>query len=445
MRIKALMILPACALLLAATCCKEPVPVVPVDNYKGLVINEISAHDEILDAVSWVEILNTTDAAISLEDLGLFITDDYFKDRRIYTGSGSLGPGERLVITTADESLGTGINSASQFILKLGTLDAVTDSFDRDEKAMNPLTQRGTYQRIPDGTGEWKALPYHSRNKVNEVLDIDGQNHTAIWVWNSHIPSWLESDCADMKRLYDLGYRHILLNFAAFNPSNKRRTLQFMEAAEDMGWTIHAWLQCFYNGGWESPVDDENKCYKEYVYERIRNNARSYIEEYGVKGLHLDYIRFGGTAYKHNPSAEVNAIGAVNRCCKEIRELADSFDAGILTSAALMPEINSAEYYGQVPDRMGKYIHILMPMIYRYSYHYSDDGCKKVANWFADNSGGAQMWSGIQTYQGDDTKVYPMDAEGIRKDIDVFMDTRGKGIVLFRYGLGEFPDVNDIK
>lgn len=438
-----ILLIPACCLLLAATCCKEPAKE-PVDNFKGLVINEISAHDETTDAISWVEILNTSSETVSLEDLGLYITDEYFNDRRIYTGTGSLGAGERLVLTTADESLGTGINSTSQFVLRLGTKEVTTDSFNREEAAPKALTERGTYQRIPDGTGDWRVLPYPSRNKANALVDIDAQNHTAIWVWNSHIPSWLENDCAEMKKLYGLGYRHILLNYVAFNPSNKRRTLEFLEAAEDMGWTVHAWLQCFYNGGWESPVDDENKCYKEYIYERIRNNARSYIEEYGVKGLHLDYVRFGGTAYKHNPSVEVNAIGAVDRCCREVREVADSFDAGILTSAALMPEINSAEYYGQVPSHMGKYLHILMPMIYRYSYHYSDESCKRVANWFADNAAGAQMWSGIQTYRGNDEKVDPMNAEDIRKDIDIFMDTHGAGIVLFRYGLGTFPDVNDI-
>ena len=37
-----------------------------------------------------------------------------------------------------------------------------------------------------------------------------------------------------------------------------------------------------------------------------------------------------------------------------------------------------------------------------------------------------------------------MDAAALRKDIDVFMDSDAKGLVLFRYGLGEFPDVNDL-
>ena len=446
MRVLPFIILPASLILLSSTCNKvPPTPEPDMSAYEGLVINEIAAHDQTVDAVSWVELLNAGAKEVSLDGLGLFITDEYFNGRQIFTGSGSLAAGERLLVSTADGSLTTGIASNAQFILRLGTKEGTVDAFDRSADCEQTLYDRGSFQRIPDGTATWKALPYNSKGKENQVFDLNAQNHTAIWVWNSHIPSWLEDDCKSMKNLYSLGYRHILLNAAAFSPSNKRRTLQFMEAAEEMGWTIHAWMQCFYNGGWVSPVDDENKCYREDIYERIRTNARSYVEEYGVKGLHLDYIRFGGTAYKHNPSTEVNAIGAVNRCCREIREIADSFDAGIVTSAALMPEINSTEYYGQSPSQMGKYLHILMPMIYRYSYGYSDASCQRVANWFADNSGDAQMWSGIQTYIGNDDHVDPMNAEQIRKDIDLFMDTRGNGIVLFRYGLGTFPDVNDIK
>ena len=204
-------------------------------------------------------------------------------------------------------------------------------------------------------------------------------------------------------------------------------------------------MQCFYNGGWVSPVDDENKCYREDVYEKIRADAKKYIENFGIRGLHLDYIRFGGTASKHNPSTDVTAIGAVNRCCQEIREILDSYDGGLVASAALMPEKNSQAYYGQVPSLMGKYIHILMPMAYRYSYHWSDSGCKDIINWFANNSGDAQVWAGITTYTGTDSGgVQGMTAEAMRKDIDIFMDSKAAGLVLFRCGLGTFPDVNDL-
>ncbi|MBO4671981.1 MAG: hypothetical protein J5640_09125 [Bacteroidales bacterium] len=429
--------------LLAAAACGIVTPD-PVDNYKGLLINEIAAHDQTVDAESWVELYNPGTEAINLEGAGLFIADKYFKDRQIWTGKGVIGPGERLLISTSDGSLTTGIASDDEFKLRLGTKDVTTDAFERSVDCPETLAARGSYQRIPDGGERWQAFTYNSRGRENELFDYTRTKHTAIWVWSSHISSWMADDCKMMKHLYQLGYRHILLNYAAFHPNNTRTTLAFLEAAEATGWTVHAWLQCFYNGGWVNPVDDENNRYKEDVFERIRDDARKYIEEFGVKGLHLDYIRFGGTASKHNPSAEVNSVGAVNKCCREIREVADSYNEGIVTSAALMPEVNSTQYYGQNPSLMGKYIHILMPMIYRYSYHYTDASCKSVANWFADNSGGASMWSGIQTYTGGDNNVTPMSAEEIRKDIDIFMDTRGTGIVLFRYGLGTFPDVNDL-
>jgi hypothetical protein len=37
-----------------------------------------------------------------------------------------------------------------------------------------------------------------------------------------------------------------------------------------------------------------------------------------------------------------------------------------------------------------------------------------------------------------------MDAESILKDCKVYVGTKATGIVLFRYGLGTFPDVNDL-
>ncbi|MBO6168349.1 MAG: hypothetical protein J6O51_00080 [Bacteroidales bacterium] len=432
------------ACLLVAASCNQTQGPEAVDNYKGLVINEVSVHEETADAESWVEIYNSGSEAVKLDGVGLFVTDEYFNGREIASPTGVLEPGARLVLSTVDESLYTGVSSDAPFELRLGTKEIATDTFVRDDITPEALTERGSWQRIPDGGQEWKKLPYASPDRPNEVFDVDATKPTAIWAWSSHIASMSADNYASLKNLYSLGYRHILLNYAAFHPNSKRKTIEFMRVAEDMGWTIHAWLQCFYNGGWENPIDDANNKYKEEVFERIRNNARRYIEEFGVKGLHLDYIRFGGTAYKHNPSAEVNAVGAVNRCCREIREVADSFGAGIVTSAALMPEPSSTQYYGQSPALMGQYIHILMPMIYRYSYHLSDASCKSVANWFADNSGGAKMWSGIQTYMGNDSSVTPMDADALRKDINIFMDTRGTGIVLFRYGLGTFPDVNDL-
>ena len=452
-------LIPILAVALVALACKpaekpaeEPKPT-DISAWEGIIINEIAAHDQDPDAASWIEILNSSDREISLEGLSVLITDDYFTDQSLWDApaGAKLAAGERLVLSSDDDEGGlrTGISSESEFVLKLAVEDGTcVDIFDRDEVFADgdAAYPRGSYQRIPDGWDTWRNLTYSSRNRENKIFSLDDYKHTAIWTWSSHVAGLSENDFEKLKEFKRLGYDHILLNYVAFESvSALRSTIPFLDKCEELGIAVHCWMQCFYNGGWVSPVDDENKCYREDVYEKIRADAKKYIENFGIRGLHLDYIRFGGTASKHNPSTDVTAIGAVNRCCQEIREILDSYDGGLVASAALMPEKNSQAYYGQVPSQMGKYIHILMPMAYRYSYHWSDSGCKDIINWFANNSGDAQVWAGITTYTGTDSGgVQGMTAEAMRKDIDIFMDSKAAGLVLFRCGLGTFPDVNDL-
>lgn len=440
-------------LVAVCACHKTPDPPQPTDvsAWQGLVINEIAAHDQTVDAATKVELLNTGSDQMDLSGLGLYITDEYFSGQSIWTAPAGtkLDAGGRLVLSTDDESLRTGISSAAQFLLKLAVEDGTAvDEFDRSQAFSDPAPAypRGSYQRIPDGTGAWKNMTYNSMGRENKVFSLDDYHHNAVWAWSSHIPSLSENDFASLKNLKKLGYDHILMNYVAFETADRRKTLAFLEECERLDIAVHCWMQCFYKGGWVSPVDDENKCYREDLYAEIRSHAQTYLENFGVKGLHLDYIRFGGTASKHNINAEVNSVGAVNRCCRELREIADSYDEGLVTSAALMPEPNTEYSYGQNPAQMGQYIHVLMPMLYRYSYNFSDATCKSRTNWFCDHSGGAEVWAGITTYTGNDSAgVKGMDAESLRRDIDIFMDTQADGLVLFRYGLGTFPDVNDLK
>ena len=448
---KRILLILAPTILAVCACHKNPDPgPTDVSAWKGIVINEIAAHDQTVDAETKVELLNTGSATVDLTGLNLLITDEYFTGQSIWAApaGAKLAAGERLVLSTEDESLRTGISSAAQFILKLAVEDGTAvDEFDRSKAFSEPAAcfARGSYQRIPDGTGDWKNMTYASVGAGNKVFSLEDYHHTAIWAWSSHVSDMMANDAANLKKLKQQGYDHILLNYAAFESANQRNTLKFLDACEKLDINVHCWMQCFYKGGWVSPVDDANKCYREDLYADIREHAKTYLENFGVKGLHLDYIRFGGTASKHNINAEVNSVGAVNRCCRELREITDSYDEGLVMSAALMPEPNTEYAYGQNPAQMGEYIHVLMPMEYRYSYGWSDARCKSLTDWFCEHSGGAQVWAGITTYTGNDSSgVKGMDAESLRKDIDIFMDSKAAGLVLFRYGLGTFPDVNDL-
>ena len=430
------------AFALLASSCEEKDPTSP---FKGILLNEIAAHEDVDDLDTWVEIVNTSEETLSLEGLSLYITDSYFKAQDIAKLSGSLAPGERKVLSTSDNGLRTGFASNDAFTLVLGTSNSTpVDKF--EHAAADPsLGNFASWQRMPDMTGEWRKLTYSSKGRENAIFDISKTRPTAVWTWGAHMAELLENDAKSLRNLKEKGYDHILLNFAAFGSSSYRKLAKkLIPLCDEIGLTVHVWMQCFYNGDWESPIDDEKKAYKEEVYERIRTQCRDYIETWGVKGVHLDYIRFGGTASKHDINYEVNSVGAVNRCCREIREITDSFDEGLVTSAALMPDVNSQQYYGQIPYQMAQYIHILMPMIYRYgSYNFSDEGFKNRSNYFAEQAAkkNGVSWSGIQTYNAANKG---MTAEELRRDIDLMTETKAEGIVLFRYQLGTFPDINDI-
>lgn len=448
MKLARIIIASALVLLLAPACNKDKGEESQAAKYEGLLMNEIAAHDETDEFDTWIELVNNSKETISLEGLSFFITDSYFKGQNIGQLSGSMAPGERKVFSTEDGALRTGIASNAAFTLVLGPAnDDPVDTY--EHKADDPsLGFFASWQRLPDMTGEWRKLTYQSKGKVNELFDFSKTRRTAVWTWGSHLSDLIENDGAKMRELKALGYDHILLNYAGYAKKNyHNQAIKFTQLADEIGLTVHVWLQCFYDGGWISPIDDDKKAYKEEVYERIRNEAKEYLENWAVKGVHLDYIRFGGTASKHDWGVgenAVNSVNAVNRCCREIREICDSYDEGLKTSAALMPEANSSQYYGQKPDEMAKYIHILMPMIYRYgSYNMSDDTFKANSNRFADQAAknGGVSWSGIQTY---DANTQGMTAEKMRRDIDLIAETRSDGIVLFRYQLGTFPDINDI-
>lgn len=427
------------ALLLASACNKEKEG--SASKYKGLVINEISGHDETGDE-SWVEILNTAESPISLEGVGLYLTDRYSRDKCVWSAAGGeLAAGERLVVSTKDDGLATGIISSAEFTLRLGTSDDSADEFLRSRDLEAVQYARGSYQRIPDGTGEWRNMTYPSKGKVNEVFDWHAPLPNAIWMWSTHMTPLLENDAAIMKEYWEKGYRHLLLHCNAFLNRDWEAKV-FMDKAEEIGFTVHGWILAFSNGStWNYPIDKETQTIKEEVFAEIINKGKVCIEGFGVKGLHLDYIRFGGSAEKYNFTKEVNSVAVVNRACREVRELCDSYNAGLVTSAALMPEKNSERYYAQTPSLMGKYIHILMPMCYRYSYNLSDEGIVNLMNWFCSNSADAEVWSGLTTY---DKSTVGLTEEALMADIMAYRQSNATGIVLFRYGLGTFPDVSDI-
>ena len=269
-------------------------------------------------------------------------------------------------------------------------------------------------------------------------------NFNGIWLWSKFMPE------VNLDTLAAKDIKNIILHEVSFERHGVDSTLEFVSQAHKRGMKVHIWFQAFYqNGKWMNPVDDSLNRYTQEYFDEVIERAVRYVG-YGVDGIHLDYIRFGGTAWKHNPSEEITATGCVTEFCRQISEATKAANPDIILSAALMPEPDSEYYYGQDPAQMGQYIDILMPMIYFHCDSYRKGGrpwAQMVADHFATKGAPARVWAGLTTYvDTDTTKVVPMDAESILRDCRMFIDsTMAEGVVLFRYGLGDLPDLHELK
>ena len=429
--------------LLACAACRDSKENYPsAEQLAGVVINEVCGYqDETGD--SWIELCNTSDRTIDLKGMKLFLTDDYYYRKCICTVSQKrVGPGEYLVLTAHGGDIDTGISAAASLELFMTSADGTEiDRFVRDADLSRPAAHAadGSFSRLPDGKGGWFATTTATQGSAN----FGYTNRTGFWLWSTHMKS------VPLETLAAKGYGHVILHEQAFKSYPQAEVLARIAEAEALGMTVHIWLQCFYeNSTWVSPVDDARKCYDQELFERIISRAEGYLD-LGIKAIHLDYIRFGGTAHKHNfPEAGVTGEGAITEFCRQISTRLKAINPRVILSAALMAERDGAYYYGQNPAAMGAYLDILIPMVYRYSESGGGDKtgawAKSTTDYFVANAGKAEVWAGTQTYRYTSGNAAGLPLEQLRSDCEDFTQSEAAGVFLFRYGLGNFPDVTDL-
>ncbi|KAF5079982.1 putative glycosyl hydrolase domain protein [anaerobic digester metagenome] len=167
------------------------------------------------------------------------------------------------------------------------------------------------------------------------------------------------------------------------------------------------------------------------------------VAKTGVDGVHLDYIRYPGTAYKYSGSTS-----AITSFVARVQNTVKAVNSNIKLSAAVMPEGSSnSYYYGQDYSQLSKYIDFIVPMIYKgnYGYSYANGVNKNGANgtawiasktaWIVQHSNGIPVLAGLQTYRSDANSSALVPANELKNDITAVENSGAFGYVLFRYGL----------
>ncbi len=238
----------------------------------------------------------------------------------------------------------------------------------------------------------------------------------------------------NLKTISSYHVGNIFLNYYAIEHWGVNEVKSFISKANSYGIKVHIWMQCFYNGGWVNP----STCGDSYK-KKVIKEAVSYANIPGVAGIHLDYLRYPGTAYQYS-----GAVSQITTFTKNLVNAVKEVDENLILSAAIMPETSSNPYYyGQDSSQLGKYLDVIMPMAYKGNYGQPSSWLKKTASYFASHCGNAQIWLTLQSYRSD-SDVTKLTAAELKKDSQNALDGGAKGVVFFRHQYTNYFDMNTL-
>ena len=296
------------------------------------------------------------------------------------------------------------------------------------------------YLSLNQGTHNIEYYFYQNGNYVSSsgshVIVVKAKLSKGNGYW---VNKW-DMKKVNLKKLAKRGTKHIFLLHTAFSKYGKKAVLKWIKKAHKYGMKVHIWMSVFYqNGKFIHPANKKGK-YNYKHMNKIIKQAKYYAGLEGVDGIHFDYVRYGGNAYKFK-----NAVNAVNYFIKKASIEVRGVNPNIILSAAVMPEPSSMKhYYAQDVPTMSKYLDVIIPMIYKGNYHASSKWIKKTTKKFVKMSKGAKIWSGLQTYKSD-SNIKKLSYKSLFKDAKSAKKGGASGVVLFRWGLSKLLNFNKLK
>ncbi len=244
-------------------------------------------------------------------------------------------------------------------------------------------------------------------------------SHFGYWVFGKNMND------VNIEKLKSNGVTDIFLNYYAFTTHGESKVKSWIQKVNSNNVNVHIWVQCFYNGEWINPVNA-----KTHIKSKIEE-IKKYASITGVKGIHLDYLRYPGNAYKTTGGPE-----AITNFVKDVR----SQIPNMVLSCAVMPESSAKYYYGQDFDALGKVVDYILPMQYKGNYGGGTDWLKSTTKMLVSKG---KIWSGLQSYKSDDDTSL-LSSKELLNDAKVCLDNGADGVILFRYGLSNDVNFNEL-
>lgn len=247
---------------------------------------------------------------------------------------------------------------------------------------------------------------------------LNSSQFNGMWLWGSYMN---RTNLTELK-LHRIN--NIIIHEDIFTRNSHDGALNWINESNSLNIKIHIWIQCFYkNGSWVKPVL-ENGGYNRTRFNEIIDKAVNYSKIANVSGIHLDYLRYPGTAYRAT-GGYMNACNAIAELTNQVNSKIKEINPNIISSAAIMPEYEDAHYYnetmpngtnadayyyGQDISQLGNILDYIIPMVYKGNYNKNSSWIGHTTKWFVDNSPKAKIITGLQGYVSDDDPT-PLSSE----------------------------------
>ena len=283
------------------------------------------------------------------------------------------------------------------------------------------MKNKSSFKLICGMVAAWTALSALAGNPADA-------RHCGYWLHGRTMKD------VDIRSLASFGTTDVFLHEHAFAVHGQKDVEAWIAQATAAGLKVHIWLQAFYNGKWINPVKDGKP--DSALFDEKITRAQSHARIPGVAGIHLDYVRYPGTAFK-TPGGTRAVSEFVRLAATRLHQTSPR----LVVSAALMPETTSNEhYYGQDYTAISKHLDVVIPMIYKGNYKKTTSWVAATTKWYVKNSKGAQVWAGLQGYKSDED-TSPLPTPEITADVKAALDAGAAGAVIFRWGVTNFVDL----
>ncbi|CDG64787.1 transglutaminase domain-containing protein [Methanobacterium sp. MB1] len=328
---------------------------------------------------------------------------------------------ENFTNTTTDSEIvknnttSTNIQNTTTTVVNNTTTAVVNNTVNIQKQNQTTSTSNKTQNSSYDTSTQTKTIQNDSVAAPDRY-----QNVRAVWISKD------EAASVNLDELLKSGITDVFVKANRFYSPNYTTVLtDTLNKFNGTGIRIHAWVSCFIDGQekWVNPVN--NTAFNEQLVSYIVNIAKNY----DIDGIHLDYVRYPGTAYKYEGGTE-----AITNFVKTVDEALHAINPNIALSAALMPEgAVNAYYYGQDYAALSEYLDFLVPMVYKGNYNKDTNWIGATTKWIVEHSS-KPVVVGLQSY-GSDSNITKLPASELNNDIKTALSNGASGYALFRYGL----------